>query len=818
MKKNYALSIILSSALLVLSGCGSSSSNTENSVSNDIEVVKENKPTVYATISKVNAAPVATFRTFSTNSGVVYNGLLTAEDRDQDNIEFKLESQPKHGRVTVNKNGTFIYTPEDGYVGKDSFSYVASDDISSCPVQSVEVEVAQKPITIPNAPTNLRLEALSTCKVKISWDDNSDNELGFDVYRDGELVSVEKANETTTNICGDMQPATSYHIEVKAKNEAGSSLSVSGDVTTKDITTPPIAPTNLEAKAVEENCVRLTWEDNAWSESAYEIYQDGKLIKTISSDRSCVTIKDLSPDSSYNFVVKAINKIGKSDSNAITVETEGVPVMTLVGGDEALVLGDLFTDKGATATDKEDGDLNVTVTGSVDTAKEGEYTITYKAVDKDANEVTAKRVVSVAKVSTEAFSSIPYDQNIELGGEEGVIYYADPRPEENGLNRALRVDYINWTFSDVNVSGVNPHSIDRAGDSNKFYMRTQNSHSFDVVNFDDNSVKTISLGAHKPRAIGSTNLKYNLQLLSVKNRAVVDVIDITNDTVIAKLGDDRDENITGEYNYDRSKLTSNSGSGSATGHSFWLDTEHLALTDRVNSKIVVYKVKDSGGVFSFTETSTLSTKTALHAIERVKEPISRDDLVTFYEMGEGDLTKGIDPYVAEIKFDPSTGKLTQSREVALDKASKVKVHGITPSTHHGEITPDGKYIYVPTFDSKVHIVERATMKVVKTLPAGLGAAHVTFSKQLGLAVITNHYDKFVTIIDVKTQTVKKDLIISTHEFHGHLLQPHFSYVSEDGKYYYTFDNQAGDFLKINLETLEIEDKLHTGGAPEQAHS
>jgi VCBS repeat-containing protein len=157
MKKNYALSIVLSSALLVLSGCGDSSSVKKSVLDNNtnIEVVSNGDLAINLIDSKVNAAPVATFKTFSTNNGVVYNGLLTADDRDLDNVEFKLSIQPKHGRVTVNSNGTFVYTPEDGYVGKDNFSYTASDDVSSCPVQSVEIEVAQKPITIPNAPTNL---------------------------------------------------------------------------------------------------------------------------------------------------------------------------------------------------------------------------------------------------------------------------------------------------------------------------------------------------------------------------------------------------------------------------------------------------------------------------------------------------------------------------------------------------------------------------------------------------------------------------------------------------------------------------------------
>jgi len=74
---------------------------------------------------------------------------------------------------------------------------------------------------------------------------------------------------------------------------------------------------------------------------------------------------------------------------------------------------------------------------------------------------------------------------------------------------------------------------------------------------------------------------------------------------------------------------------------------------------------------------------------------------------------------------------------------------------------------------------------------------------------------------MKTLSIKKILTISHHRFdpsNKHLLQPHFSHISENGKYFYTFATQDGDFHKIDLDTLEIVDTLHTGGAPEQAHS
>jgi len=85
------------------------------------------------------------------------------------------------------------------------------------------------------------------------------------------------------------------------------------------------------------------------------------------------------------------------------------PVVTLVG-DTAIeiVVGDAFTDPGATATDPSTGsgqatDLTayINVSGSVDTAVAGLYTLTYTATDAAGNSGSASRVVTVVAAAEE---------------------------------------------------------------------------------------------------------------------------------------------------------------------------------------------------------------------------------------------------------------------------------------------------------------------------------------------------------------------------------------------------------------------------------
>ena len=84
--------------------------------------------------------------------------------------------------------------------------------------------------------------------------------------------------------------------------------------------------------------------------------------------------------------------------------------MTLTG-DAALqiVVSDAFTDPGATATDDTDGDItaSIVVTGTVDTATAGLYTLTYTATDVAGNSAHVSRVVTVVAPSTTATTTTP---------------------------------------------------------------------------------------------------------------------------------------------------------------------------------------------------------------------------------------------------------------------------------------------------------------------------------------------------------------------------------------------------------------------------
>lgn len=79
------------------------------------------------------------------------------------------------------------------------------------------------------------------------------------------------------------------------------------------------------------------------------------------------------------------------------------PTITLNGDNPvSLILGDTYTDAGATATDDVDGDLtsSIVVSGTVNNALAGTYTITYAVSDAAGNAATAHRTVYVKNAAS----------------------------------------------------------------------------------------------------------------------------------------------------------------------------------------------------------------------------------------------------------------------------------------------------------------------------------------------------------------------------------------------------------------------------------
>lgn len=74
-----------------------------------------------------NEAPTAADGTLETYKNVANSGTLDVSDPEGDSLRYDLKAAPKRGTVELSDDGTFTYTPAKNKVGKDSFTYTATD-------------------------------------------------------------------------------------------------------------------------------------------------------------------------------------------------------------------------------------------------------------------------------------------------------------------------------------------------------------------------------------------------------------------------------------------------------------------------------------------------------------------------------------------------------------------------------------------------------------------------------------------------------------------------------------------------------------------
>ncbi|MEM7582023.1 MAG: fibronectin type III domain-containing protein [Acidobacteriota bacterium] len=184
--------------------------------------------------------------------------------------------------------------------------------------------------TSPTAPSGLQAVAAAEDRVELSWTDNADNELSFDLQRStagGSYQSIAiLAADVTSAVDDRASPATSYSYRVRARNDSG----VSDFSNEASVTTPgQAAPTGLTATAISTSEIQLAWSDNADMETGYEveIASDGGafvLVQSLPADAESTTVAELTEATAYTFRVRGTTDTGSTGySNEASATTFG---------------------------------------------------------------------------------------------------------------------------------------------------------------------------------------------------------------------------------------------------------------------------------------------------------------------------------------------------------------------------------------------------------------------------------------------------------------------------------------------------------------
>ncbi|WP_198328904.1 tandem-95 repeat protein [Psychrobacter faecalis] len=84
--------------------------------------------TATVNVAAVNDAPVSANTTIAATEDTIAKGLLAkATDVDGDNLTYAIATGAANGKVVIGKDGSYSYTPNANFNGKDSFTYTVTD-------------------------------------------------------------------------------------------------------------------------------------------------------------------------------------------------------------------------------------------------------------------------------------------------------------------------------------------------------------------------------------------------------------------------------------------------------------------------------------------------------------------------------------------------------------------------------------------------------------------------------------------------------------------------------------------------------------------
>jgi VCBS repeat-containing protein len=215
-------------------------------------VENSNWATVTITVTAVNDAPVAVNDTYTATEDTpltvtALGVLINDTDVEGDLLTAVKVSDPAHGVVTLNANGSFTYTPTANYNGSDSFTYQANDGAANSNVATVSLTVTpvnDAPVAVHDNYTTDYETALTVAP--------SAGVLGNDTNVDGDTLTAIKVSdpvhgELTLNADGSFTytPTVSYSGSDSFTYRANDGV-VDSNVATVDITVlPPVGDTGL---------------------------------------------------------------------------------------------------------------------------------------------------------------------------------------------------------------------------------------------------------------------------------------------------------------------------------------------------------------------------------------------------------------------------------------------------------------------------------------------------------------------------------------------------------------------------------------------
>jgi len=209
--------------------------------------------------------------------------------------------------------------------------------------------------TMLPAPSGCDGSADSDTSITIEWNDNSQGETNFYVYKDGVYLASVGQNVETYQATG-LTVGTYYKFKVKAHNAIVDSA-FSNEVSIKT-GVKPVAPSNLTAQAVSSSQIDLTWKDNSDNETGFKIEENSgggfSQVDTVGAGITHYHRTGRASNTNYQYRVRAYNASGNSaytnTANATTFAAIADPTnLVAIGANDTVI--DIYFQDNSTSED-----------------------------------------------------------------------------------------------------------------------------------------------------------------------------------------------------------------------------------------------------------------------------------------------------------------------------------------------------------------------------------------------------------------------------------------------------------------------------------
>jgi DNA-binding beta-propeller fold protein YncE len=363
-------------------------------------------------------------------------------------------------------------------------------------------------------------------------------------------------------------------------------------------------------------------------------------------------------------------------------------------------------------------------------------------------------------------------------GAENLAYYGDWN-----ANSIYIFDVDNMRLlTTVDGTGDGPYGIDQQSPE-KAYALTRKTESLTIVNnqtFENDGIIPLE---HRPRST-NYNPDTGLTLVSGGDKAMTSIIKVKKDKVARVIGENV-KTYPGDY-----------GGSLSTGHPLWVTDRQFFMLDRAAREIQLWHPKN--GLLSMLHTAT----SVHHVFQQPAGTMKKGDERIYYAVEEG--YRGDEPISpAILRFELQGNSLVETGRVELNSIDPSTYDASVMGAHHAAFRPDGKYIYVGSAEGNLFVISRKKMEVEEVIEVGRGAGHTTFLPMRDQAIITNHNDTFVSVINTKNHKWVRNVEVADTASSEYKSQAHTSGVSLDMQYFYSAASHDGVFYRINLDTWNV---------------